>query len=64
MPGLFDEIEKNEKKGLTDWQQRLKISDKAHLVFDLHQVQKSLLGTFDSHWLPILVSVLIGDLKR
>ena len=38
LPGLFDEIEKNEKKGLTDWQQRLKISDKAHLVFDMHQV--------------------------
>ena len=38
LPGLFDEIEKNEKKGLTDWKERLKISDRAHLVFDLHQV--------------------------
>jgi adenylosuccinate synthase len=38
LPGLFEEAEKNEKKGLTDWQQRLKISDRAHLVFDMHQV--------------------------
>lgn len=37
MPGLFDEIEKNEKKGLTGWQDRLIVSDRAHLVFDFHQ---------------------------
>lgn len=34
---LFDEIEKNEKHGLKDWQKRLLISDRAHLVFDFHQ---------------------------
>lgn len=34
---MFDEIEKNEKKGLTNWGERLIISDRAHLVFDFHQ---------------------------
>nr|CAI5825107.1 unnamed protein product [Callosobruchus analis] len=34
---LFEEIEKNEKKGLKGWQERLIISDRAHLVFDMHQ---------------------------
>lgn len=37
LPGLFDELEKNEKKGLKNWQDRLIISDRAHLVFDFHQ---------------------------
>lgn len=37
LPGLFDEIEKNVKKGLTGWENRLVISDRAHLVFDFHQ---------------------------
>jgi adenylosuccinate synthase len=37
LPGFFDELEKNIAKGLTGWESRLKISDKAHLVFDLHQ---------------------------
>ncbi|KAJ8932682.1 hypothetical protein NQ318_020331 [Aromia moschata] len=37
LPGMFDEIGKNEKKGLTDWGSRLIISDRAHLVFDVHQ---------------------------
>ncbi|KAG5880641.1 hypothetical protein JTB14_015618 [Gonioctena quinquepunctata] len=37
LPGMFDEIEKNEKKGLKDWRDRLVISDRAHLVFDFHQ---------------------------
>ena len=37
LPGLFDELEKNEQKGLKNWQDRLLISDKAHLVFDFHQ---------------------------
>lgn len=37
MPGLFDELEKNEAKGLTGWRDRLVISDRAHLVFDFHQ---------------------------
>ena len=38
LPGLFDEIYKNEAKGLKDWKERLLISDRAHLVFDFHQV--------------------------
>jgi len=37
LPGLFDELEKNIAKGLKGWETRLKISDKAHLVFDFHQ---------------------------
>lgn len=37
LPGLFEEIEKNEAKGLTAWKERLLISDRAHLVFDFHQ---------------------------
>lgn len=37
LPGLFDEIAKNEAKGLLDWQSRLIVSDRAHLVFDFHQ---------------------------
>jgi adenylosuccinate synthase len=37
LPGLFDELEKNEKKGLKEWEDRLIISDRAHLVFDFHQ---------------------------
>ena len=31
------QLEKNIAKGLTGWETRLKISDKAHLVFDFHQ---------------------------
>ncbi|KAK7805904.1 hypothetical protein U0070_009118 [Myodes glareolus] len=31
LPGLFEEAEKNEKKGLKDWEKRLIISDRAHL---------------------------------
>lgn len=34
---LFDEIEKNEKKGMKNWEERLIISDRAHLVLDIHQ---------------------------
>uniref|UniRef100_A0A4W3IVQ7 Adenylosuccinate synthetase n=1 Tax=Callorhinchus milii TaxID=7868 RepID=A0A4W3IVQ7_CALMI len=37
LPGLFEEADKNEKKGLKDWEKRLIISDRAHLVFDFHQ---------------------------
>ncbi|KAJ8924320.1 hypothetical protein NQ315_007113 [Exocentrus adspersus] len=37
LPGMFDEIQKNEQKGLTNWGERLIISDRAHLVFDFHQ---------------------------
>lgn len=34
---LFEEIEENVKKGLTGWENRLLISDRAHLVFDFLQ---------------------------
>lgn len=37
LPGLFEELKKNEAKGMKDWQDRLIISDRAHLVFDIHQ---------------------------
>ncbi|CAB3363305.1 Hypothetical predicted protein [Cloeon dipterum] len=37
LPGMFDELKKCEAKGLENWQSKLFISDKAHLVFDLHQ---------------------------
>ncbi|CAO1419224.1 unnamed protein product [Diamesa serratosioi] len=37
LPGLFEELAKNEAKGLQDWQNRLIVSDRAHLVFDFHQ---------------------------
>uniref|UniRef100_A0A8C6KFN6 Adenylosuccinate synthetase n=1 Tax=Nothobranchius furzeri TaxID=105023 RepID=A0A8C6KFN6_NOTFU len=39
LPGLFEEAEKNLRKGkgLTDWEKRLIISDRAHIVFDFHQ---------------------------
>ncbi|KDR10573.1 adenylosuccinate synthetase isoform X2 [Zootermopsis nevadensis] len=37
LPGLFDELQKNEAKGLTNWKDRLLISDRAHIVFDFHQ---------------------------
>lgn len=37
LPGLFEELEKNINKGLKDWESRLIISDRAHLVFDFHQ---------------------------
>uniref|UniRef100_A0A8C6V189 Adenylosuccinate synthetase n=1 Tax=Neogobius melanostomus TaxID=47308 RepID=A0A8C6V189_9GOBI len=39
LPGLFEEAEKNERKGkgLQGWEGRLVISDRAHIVFDFHQ---------------------------
>ncbi|XP_055314841.1 adenylosuccinate synthetase [Sitodiplosis mosellana] len=37
LPGLFEELAKNEGKGLLNWQNRLIVSDRAHLVFDFHQ---------------------------
>ncbi|XP_041353279.1 adenylosuccinate synthetase isozyme 1 B-like [Gigantopelta aegis] len=37
LPNLFEEVEKNLKHGLPNWEKRLLISDRAHLVFDLHQ---------------------------
>jgi len=39
LPDMLKEIEENEAKGLkTLTPDRLKISDRAHLVFDFHQV--------------------------
>lgn len=46
LPDMLKEIEKNEAKGLKDWQSRLLISDRAHLVFDLHQ---EIDGLVESH---------------
>ncbi|KAJ8285108.1 hypothetical protein COCON_G00039580 [Conger conger] len=39
LPGLFEEAEKNvsKGKGLEGWENRLIISDRAHIVFDFHQ---------------------------
>lgn len=37
VPDMLNEIKKNEEKGLSGWNERLKISDRAHLVFDFHQ---------------------------
>jgi len=39
LPGLFAEIENNVQKGLKNWEDRLLISDRAHLVMDYHQVE-------------------------
>lgn len=38
LPNMFDEIEFNVKRGLKNWENRLFISDRAHLVFDIHQM--------------------------
>ena len=35
--GLFEEAKRAEEKGLRGWKDRLIISDRAHLVFDMHQ---------------------------
>lgn len=37
LPSLFEELSKNEAKGLQEIKHRLVISDRAHLVFDFHQ---------------------------
>ncbi|XP_052869768.1 adenylosuccinate synthetase isoform X2 [Anopheles cruzii] len=37
LPGLFEELAKNEAKGLKSWEKRLIISNRAHLVLDMHQ---------------------------
>ncbi|EDV24360.1 uncharacterized protein TRIADDRAFT_26635 [Trichoplax adhaerens] len=43
LPGLFAEIEAIEKNGVQDCWSKLKISDRAHLVFDFHQEADGLL---------------------
>lgn len=37
IPQFFDELQALEAKGVKDWQGRLLVSDRAHIVFDLHQ---------------------------
>ena len=37
LPALFAELEANIKKGLKGWEERLIVSDRAHLVLTLHQ---------------------------
>ncbi|XP_030075049.1 adenylosuccinate synthetase isozyme 2 [Microcaecilia unicolor] len=39
LPGLFEEAERNSRKGpgLEGWESRTVISDRAHIVFDFHQ---------------------------
>jgi adenylosuccinate synthase len=58
LPGLFEELEKNEAKGLTDWKDRLLISNRAHIVFDFHQVKILNLMFLQCH--DIVVAVLSG----
>ena len=43
VPSLFEELEKNEKKGLQKCHQRLLVSNRAHLVFDFHQLVDGLM---------------------
>ncbi|KRZ76807.1 Adenylosuccinate synthetase, partial [Trichinella papuae] len=38
LPSFFNELEKNEITKLPDWSKRIVISDRAHLVFDMHQI--------------------------
>jgi adenylosuccinate synthase len=49
LPGLFAEIEKNVQKGLKNWEDRLLISDRAHLVMDYHQVSEKRYAMIRSH---------------
>lgn len=35
--GLFEELAKNEAKGLLDWDKRLIVSDRSHIVFEFHK---------------------------
>lgn len=52
LPGLFAEIESNVEKGLKGWEDRLLISDRAHLVMDYHQVSRQK-TVHDQSYLPI-----------
>ncbi|CDW52209.1 adenylosuccinate synthetase [Trichuris trichiura] len=38
LPSFFSELEKNSITKMKDWQRRLIISERAHIVFDFHQV--------------------------
>lgn len=44
LPGLFNEIQKNEVKGLSDWQSRLIISSRAHLGQGLYLIKAQVAG--------------------
>lgn len=43
VPTLFKEIQQNESKGLTNLKGRMKISNRTHIVFDMHQQVDGLL---------------------
>jgi adenylosuccinate synthase len=48
---LFAEAQKNEAKGLKNWQDRLVISDRAHIVFDHNQVSGRFFSLYiDAHF--------------
>lgn len=42
VPGFFEELQKNIEKGLSGWEDRLLLSDRAHIVFDFHQAMDGL----------------------
>ncbi len=52
LPGLFDEIEKNECKGLEGWQDRLLVSDRAHLGEPSRRVTRYLIDWIISPMFP------------
>ncbi|XP_055693893.1 adenylosuccinate synthetase-like isoform X2 [Lutzomyia longipalpis] len=43
LPSLFEELKIIEAKGVKNWEKRLIVSDRAHLVFDFHQQVDELL---------------------
>uniref|UniRef100_A0A4W5R958 Adenylosuccinate synthetase n=1 Tax=Hucho hucho TaxID=62062 RepID=A0A4W5R958_9TELE len=49
LPGLLEEAEKNEKKGLKDWEKRLIISDRIHLSHSLSCCSHVPITLFDFH---------------
>ncbi len=52
LPQMFEELQKNEDKGLKHLRDCLLISDRAHLVFDLHQVQNNSQFRCDRYLFP------------
>ncbi|ODM88200.1 Adenylosuccinate synthetase [Orchesella cincta] len=67
LPGLFEELKKNEDKGLADWNNRLLISDRAHLVGG-ESKGKQILGTTKkgigqpTHQKPVELAFVLADL--
>ena len=54
LPELVEEIQKNESRGVTNWSERLLISDRAHLgkdedFFSKKRSRSSLFVVFDFH---------------